>query len=215
MTAEIRKDTLTPSTRSLWWLVLAVSCLYLWGLDNLYMPSNGDEMVYAHIARLTAESGHWLPLVSELEDMRNTKPPLLFWQSLWVTDAGAHWQLWRLRLPSLFYLCLTCLGMSWVLYQWQREWRNAAWAVLCLLLSWGTFRFGRPYLTTAPEMFWFSLAPGWLLWCAAHPAHDARVNRWQDWFAWACLGLLTGVGLAYKSFALVAPVALGRETVCP
>ena len=56
MTAEIRQDTLTPSTRSLWWLVLAVSCLYLWGLDNLYMPSNGDEMVYAHIARLTAES---------------------------------------------------------------------------------------------------------------------------------------------------------------
>ena len=209
MTAEIRQDTLTPSTRSLWWLVLAVSCLYLWGLDNVYMPSNGDEMVYAHIARLTAASGHWLPLVSELEDMRNTKPPLLFWQSLWVTDWGAHWQLWRLRLPSLMYLCLTCSGMAWVLYQWQREWRTAAWAVLCLLLSWGTFRYGRPYLTTAPEMFWYSLAPAWVLVCAARSGGDEPVTRWQDWFAWTCLGLLTGVGLTYKSFALVAPVALG------
>jgi hypothetical protein len=62
-------------------LTLAIA-LYFFGLGSFYAPTNGDEMVYIHIARLTAESGHWLPLVSDLDQMRNTKPPLLFWQAL-------------------------------------------------------------------------------------------------------------------------------------
>ena len=62
-------------------LALAVA-LYFFGLGSFYAPTNGDEMVYIHIARLTAEAGHWLPLVSDLGTMRNTKPPLLFWQAL-------------------------------------------------------------------------------------------------------------------------------------
>ena len=59
-------------------LVLALG-LYFFGLGSFFAPTNGDEMVYLHIARLTADSGHWLPLVSDLDHMRNTKPPLLFW----------------------------------------------------------------------------------------------------------------------------------------
>ena len=65
-------EHLLPSTRMLWLTVCLVAVLYAWGMDNLYMPSNGDEMVYNHIARLTAASGHWLPLVSDLNDTRNT-----------------------------------------------------------------------------------------------------------------------------------------------
>ena len=65
---------------------VAVLCLavvtYFFGLDSLQIPKNGDEFPYAHIARLTAESGHWLPLQSTLDHMRNTKPPLLFWQGI-------------------------------------------------------------------------------------------------------------------------------------
>ena len=93
-------EQLLPSTRILWLTVLLVAVLYAWGMDNLYMPSNGDEMVYNHIARLTAASGQWLPLVSDLNDMRNTKPPLLFWQSMVITGWGQDWQLWLLRLPA-------------------------------------------------------------------------------------------------------------------
>jgi len=203
----LQPDRLSPSTRVLWLTVLAVAFLYVWGIDNLYMPSNGDEMVYAHIARLTAESGRWLPLVSELNDMRNTKPPLLFWQSMVVSGGGAYWQLWWLRLPSLVYLGMVCAGMSLLLRRWLGEWRTAAWAVLCVLLCWGTFRYGRPYLTTAPEMFWYSLAPGWVLWRAAQPHQRGIHQHSLEWAAWTVLGLLTGLGLAYKSFALIAPLA--------
>ena len=149
----LQPDRLSPSTRVLWLTVLAVAFLYMWGIDNLYMPSNGDEMVYAHIARLTAESGRWLPLVSELNDMRNTKPPLLFWQSMVVSGGGAYWQLWWLRLPSLVYLGMVCAGMSLLLRRWLGEWRTAAWAVLCVLLCWGTFRYGRPYLKVPLKCF--------------------------------------------------------------
>jgi 4-amino-4-deoxy-L-arabinose transferase-like glycosyltransferase len=201
---------LTPSTKTLWLTVLAVALMYVWGIDSIYMPSNGDEMVYVHIARLTAISGHWLPLVSDLNDMRNTKPPMLFWQSMWVSDWGQYWQLWLLRLPSLVYLMLVCTGMGMLLHRWLGEWQTPAWAVLCLLLFWGTFRYGRPYLTTAPEMFWFSLAPGFVLWTAAKDSPRAAINNtWQEWRGWTLLGLLTGIGLAYKSFALIAPVAIG------
>jgi len=204
---NLQPDRLLPSTRMLWLTVLAVALVYVWGIDNLYMPSNGDEMVYAHIARLTAESGRWLPLVSELNDMRNTKPPLLFWQSMVVSGWGAYWQLWWLRLPSLVYLGLVCVGMSLLLHRWLGEWRTAAWAVLCVLLCWGTFRYGRPYLTTAPEMFWYSLAPGWVLWRAAQSHQRGIHHNTSEWAAWTVLGLLTGLGLAYKSFALIAPLA--------
>ena len=205
--SSAQPDRPLPSTRVLWFTVLAVAVLYVWGIDNLYMPSNGDEMVYAHIARLTAASGQWLPLVSDLNDMRNTKPPLLFWQSMVVSGWGHHWHLWLLRLPSLVYLVGVCLGMSMLLHRWSGEWRTAAWAVLCLLLSWGTFRYGRPYLTTAPEMFWFSLAPAWVLWRAAHSSTRGIHASASEWLAWTVLGLLTGLGLAYKSFALIAPLA--------
>ena len=208
MTSSNAPDTDTKP-HWLWWLVGAVGLLYFWGLDNIYMPTNGDEMVYAHIARLTAASGHWLPLVSELDDMRNTKPPLLFWQSMVVSGWGQYWHLWLLRLPSLLYLALVSIGMCLLLHRWLGEWKTAAWAVLCLLLCWGSFRYGRPYLTTAPEMFWYSLAPAYVCWRSAQAQHRVILNTPEEWLRWSVLGVLTGVGLAYKSFALVVPVALG------
>ena len=57
--------------------LLAV-CTYFYGLDSQNIPKNGDEYPYEHIVRLTASSGELLPLQSQLENMRNTKPPLLF-----------------------------------------------------------------------------------------------------------------------------------------
>ena len=101
-----------PNTQALspawgWGLLLALAvAIYGLGLGNPYIPTNGDEMVYAHIARLTAAAGQWLPLVSELDHMRNTKPPLLFWQALLAGDWGRHWSLATLRTPSLAYTLL-------------------------------------------------------------------------------------------------------------
>ncbi|MGH8459250.1 MAG: ArnT family glycosyltransferase, partial [Nevskiales bacterium] len=74
-------------------LAIAVALGYLFGLGGDHIPRNGDELVYAHIARLTAETGHWLPLVSSYDFMRNTKPPVLFWQAMVAGGWGEHWTL--------------------------------------------------------------------------------------------------------------------------
>ena len=100
------RRTLSPTWRSALWVLLAVLTAlgYLFQLGGDHIPRNGDELVYAHIARLTAESGHWLPLVSSYDFMRNTKPPLLFWQAMVAGGWGDHWSLLNLRLPSVVYL---------------------------------------------------------------------------------------------------------------
>ena len=97
--------------RHLVWLGIAVLVAlgYLFQLGGDHIPRNGDELVYAHIARLTAESGQWLPLVSSYDFMRNTKPPLLFWQAMMAGGWGDHGSLLRLRLPSVMYLWATAL----------------------------------------------------------------------------------------------------------
>ena len=96
----------TPRWLLLWYgLATAIAVFtYVYGLDSGHIPKNGDEYPYEHITRTTAASGHWLPLASELPDLRNTKPPLLFWQGIASTSWGKHWTLWNLRWPSI---CLT------------------------------------------------------------------------------------------------------------
>jgi len=54
-------------------------CTYLHGLGSLHILRNGDELVYMHLTRATSLVNRWLPLQG-IPGMRNTKPPLLFWQ---------------------------------------------------------------------------------------------------------------------------------------
>jgi 4-amino-4-deoxy-L-arabinose transferase-like glycosyltransferase len=186
-----------------YWLLLAFAvCVYASGLGGHFIPRNGDEMVYAHIARLTAASGQWLPLVSELNDMRNTKPPVLFWQALIVGDWGAHWTLWALRMPSLLYtLCVTA-GIVYLVKQLGHNLRLGLLAGVIYLAFFCTFRYGRPYLTSAAETFWFNLPIMVLL------LHHARMGAHSSVFSWLLVpafGVSLAMGLLYKSFALIAP----------
>lgn len=123
-------------------LVLALA-IYALGLGNPYIPTNGDEMVYSHIARLTAASGHWLPLVSELDNMRNTKPPLLFWQALLASDWGRHWSLAALRTPSLVYTVLLAAMVAATVHGFTHSLARAALAA-CVYLA-----FFPPFATAA------------------------------------------------------------------
>jgi 4-amino-4-deoxy-L-arabinose transferase-like glycosyltransferase len=145
-------------------LVAATLVVYLFGLGGSYAPTNGDEMVYIHIARMTAESGHWLPLQSEIAGMRNTKPPLLFWQAIAAGDWGNNWSLWALRLPSIVYTFLTTALLAFFTHRISGNLRTACIAAAVYLLFFSTFRYGRVYLTSAPETFWLSLPMWWLLW---------------------------------------------------
>jgi 4-amino-4-deoxy-L-arabinose transferase-like glycosyltransferase len=175
--------------------------VYFYALDSDHIPKNGDEYPYAHITRLTAQSGHLLPLQSELVRMRNTKPPLLFWQGVYSTHWGKDWTLWRLRYPSVIYTLLTG-GMVFLLgRKLGGTWDTAFLSLLAFLAFLSTYRYGRPFLTNPPEVFWlflpFSILLYWL-----PKAFESRL------LVPVAMGLATGIGLLYKSFALVVPVSL-------
>lgn len=203
-----------PSETAIWLVLLALAiAVYAFGLGGQYIPSNGDEMVYAHIARMTAETGHWLPLASALEGTRNTKPPLLIWQAMVAGDWGQHWQLWTLRAPSLIYTLLMTAAVGWTARLITRSTRDGLIAACIYLAFLSTFRYSRPYLTSAPETFWLSLPMLGLLWQRLRPAQPEpgfgfiSQAHAPSWAMHALFGLGLGLGLAYKSFALIAPAA--------
>ena len=221
---------MTSRTRSIAWVVLAVAIAlgYLYQLGGDHIPRNGDELVYAHIARLTAESGHWLPLVSSYDFMRNTKPPLLFWQAMVAGGWGDRWSLFNLRLPSVFYLWGTALMVGLLVRkvvmdaqagsphphpflggegtkrgeETSRGVVEGAIAAIVFLSFFSTYRYGRPYLTSAPETFWLF---GVFLAIAWSPAR-LLASRWKFPLL---AGVAIGIACLYKSFAMVAPVGLG------
>lgn len=199
------------------WIALAflVALGYLFQLGGDHIPRNGDELVYAHIARLTAESGHWLPLVSSYDFMRNTKPPLLFWQAMVAGGWGDHWTLLNLRLPSVVYLWATALLAGLLTWKIVRTEGNTAGtqpkhqatvmgaiAAIVFLSFFSTYRYGRPYLTSAPETFWLCGVFFAIAWSPA----QLLASRWKFPLL---AGVAIGIGCLYKSFAMVAPVGLG------
>jgi 4-amino-4-deoxy-L-arabinose transferase-like glycosyltransferase len=194
--------------------VLLIAASYFIALDGLHIPKIGDEFVYAHIARLTAETGQWLPLQSDLPNMRNTKPPLLFWQAMVAGQWGTSWTLFNLRLPSVFYtFCITimCAALAWRLALLKSMDSAAATltgviAALLYLGFFSTYRYGRPYLTSAPETFWMLSIFITIAWS------PQRVLA-SRWLAPVLFGLAGGVLCLYKSFAMVAPLGLALALI--
>jgi 4-amino-4-deoxy-L-arabinose transferase-like glycosyltransferase len=203
MSGLVQADS-APSRGRLIWYGLATALAvftYFYGLNSAHIPKNGDEFPYAHITRLTAASGHLLPLQSELKEMRNTKPPLLFWQGIASTDWGKNWTLWHLRYPSVIYTLLTA-GLVFLLgWKLSRQLETGFLALLTFLAFFSTYRYGRPFLTDAPLVFWLT-GPLFTMLCWRPAMFESR------WLAPLFLGLVIGVGLLYKSFALLLPVAL-------
>lgn len=183
-------------------LVLAIVA-YFFGLESLQIPKNGDEFPYAHITRLTADSGHLLPLQSTLDNMRNTKPPMLFWQGVFSTHWGHEWTLWNLRYPNVLYTLATAVLVG--LLGWKCDQRKISTGLLAATLwlaFFSTYRYGRPFLTNAGEIFWLFL-PFFLLLFRGKRSFDSA------WGVPLIIGLSVGIGLLYKSFALLLPVGLG------
>lgn len=198
------------TARLIWYALVSLLAVftYFYGLDSPHIPKNGDEFPYTHITRLTAASGHLLPLQSELDNMRNTKPPLLFWQGIASTNWGADWTRWHLRYPSVIYTLLTALLVFFLakrLAQQQavesdaRPVETGFIAALTFLAFFSTYRFGRPFLVNPAEVFWLFLPFFTLLYWRAQ-AFESRIA------IPLLLGVEIGIGLLYKSFALVVPV---------
>ena len=184
-----------------WVGILFALLVYCTGLGSDHLATNGDELLYAQISKLTAQSGQLLPLQVAEERLRNTKPPLLFWQGILSTDWGSRWSLALLRAPNILYTLLTA-GLLFLI-GWKRT-RSPALgitAALLFLCFFSTYRYGRVFLTSAPETFWL-FAPLALLLLHKEP-------RFPEGLLWPWLwGGMIGVGLLYKSFALVVPVAV-------
>ncbi len=192
-----------PRLHLVWYLLATMLAVfvYFYGLDSQHIPKNGDEYPYAHITRLTADSGHLLPLQSELDNMRNTKPPLLFWQGIASTHRGQGWTLWNLRYPSVIYTLLTA-GMTFLLgWKISRNMETGFVALLIYLAFFSTYRYGRPFLVNPAEVFWFFL-PFFTLLYWRNSAFESR------FLVPVLMGIEVGIGLLYKSFALIAPVGL-------
>lgn len=187
----------------LWYVfcILLAVFTYFYGLGSLHIPKNGDEYVYAHITRLTAHSGHLLPLQSLQIDMRNTKPPLLFWQGIASTDWTKNWNLFNLRYPSVLYTLLVGLMVFLLTRKYTGQFETALLASITYLSFFNVYRYGRPFLTEAPMSFWTFL-PFFMFLFWQPIALESRV------IMPVLLGLGLGVALLYKSFVLAAPVSL-------
>ena len=181
-------------------LILA-AFIYCAGLGSDHLATNGDELLYAQISKLTAASGQLLPLQSVDEKARNTKPPLLFWQGIISTDWGDHWSLALLRLPNVLYTLMTAGLLILISWKRARSIQLGITAALLFLCFFSTYRYGRVFLTSAPETFWL-FAPLALLLLHREP----RLPNGTLW-PWIWGGMI-GAALLYKSFALVIPVSL-------
>jgi hypothetical protein len=185
--------------------LLLLALAYLLNLGSPYAPTNGDEMVYLHIARLTSESGHWLPLASDLQtpagaEMRNTKPPFLFWQAMVAGQWG--WDLFTLRLPYALETLLTAGLVGWLAGYLMRV--RSSFNLLAAALYLGffaTYRYGRPALSSSIEsLFLFGVCALVIFRLPTRSAHPIRLA--------ALSGLLMIPALLSKSFVLAVPVGL-------
>jgi 4-amino-4-deoxy-L-arabinose transferase-like glycosyltransferase len=184
-----------------WASILLALVVYCTGLGSDHLATNGDELLYAQISRLTADTGALLPLQSQDDRLRNTKPPLLFWQGIFSTGWNEHWSLARLRAPNALYTLLTAGLLLLVGWKRGRDPALGVTAALLFLCFFSTYRYGRVFLTSAPETFWLFLPIALLL------LH--REPKLPSGILWPWLwGGMIGLGLLYKSFALVIPVAI-------
>lgn len=174
--------------------------VYFYGLGSDHLATNGDELVYAQMTRATAKSGHLLPLQAPIARLSNTKPPLLFWQGIASTHWGKNWSLWNLRYPNVLYTLMIAMMVFLLGKKIGERTETGFLATMIYLSFFGTFRYGRCFLTSAPEVFWLFLPFFILLYWP---------KLFRSWSIVPLLGIIIGIGLLYKSFALLAPVAVG------
>jgi 4-amino-4-deoxy-L-arabinose transferase-like glycosyltransferase len=188
------------SYRSGLFILLLGVFTYLYGLDSRFAPKNGDEYPYMHIVRVTADSGHWLPLQSEMDGIKNTKPPLIFWQGIASTQWASEWSLANLRWPSVLYTALTAFFLFLAVRRFSGKTQTGILAALVWLSFFATYRYGRPFLADPPEVFWISL-PFLAILYWGKSAFESKF--FFPVFAGICLGF----ALFAKSFAYIVPAS--------
>ncbi|WP_114689825.1 ArnT family glycosyltransferase [Polynucleobacter necessarius] len=173
---------------------------YIYGLDSRFAPKNGDEYPYMHIVRMTADSGEWLPLQSEMEGIKNTKPPLIFWQGIASSHWAKDWTLANLRWPSVVYTGITAFLLFLAVRRFSGKTQTGILAALVWLSFFATYRYGRPFLADPPEVFWISV-PFFAILYWGKSAFESKV------FFPLMAGICFGIALFAKSFAYIVPTS--------
>lgn len=153
-----------------------------------------------HIVRMTADAGAWLPLQSEMDGIKNTKPPLVFWEGIASTGWGQDWTLLALRWPSVLYTGLTAFFLFLAVARFSGKKQTGLLAALVWLSFFATYRYGRPFLTDPPEVFWLSL-PFFALLYWGRSAFESKL------LFPLLAGASFGMALLSKSFAYIVPAA--------
>jgi 4-amino-4-deoxy-L-arabinose transferase-like glycosyltransferase len=143
-------------------IVLFAIIAYLWGLGGIQIPKIGDEVLYLQIARVTSESGSWLPLRYE-GGVLSTKPPLLYWLGMFFSNKAQNYNLWLMRLPIVFVtfagaFLVYLLSMRLMSQAGNGNKKTALWAAGAYLAFLSTYQHGRPFLVNSFEVL-FLLAP--------------------------------------------------------
>jgi 4-amino-4-deoxy-L-arabinose transferase-like glycosyltransferase len=139
-----------------------------------------------------------------MDGIKNTKPPLVFWEGIASTGWGSDWTLLALRWPSVLYTGLTALLLFLAVARYSGKKQTGLLAALVWLSFFATYRYGRPFLTDPPEVFWLSL-PFFALLYWGRTAFESKL------FFPVLAGACFGMALLSKSFAYIAPAtfALG------
>lgn len=174
-------------------LVALAGFAYLAGLSQTMIPTIGDEAIYLQIARVTKQSGHWLPLRWE-PGVWNTKPPLLFWQGRLTGDLGGDASLLGYRLPSVIVSFLIALLIGWVVHRARAGLDSALLAGLSYLAFFSTYQHGRPFLMHPEETLFVFLPTALIL----------GLRQTIDWKLATITGFCLGIAALYKSFVLIA-----------
>lgn len=149
--------------RSAIWFVIGVALIaYFWGLGGIQIPKIGDEVLYLQIARVTSESGAWLPLRYE-GGVFSTKPPLLYWLGMFFSNKAQNYNLWSMRLPVVLVtlagaVLVYLLSMKLFANERLERKKTALWSASAYLAFLSTYQHGRPFLVNSFEVL-FLLAP--------------------------------------------------------
>ncbi|MGE3844594.1 MAG: ArnT family glycosyltransferase, partial [Vicinamibacterales bacterium] len=109
--------------------------------------------------------------------------------------------LWDLRWPGVVYTLMTAAMVGLLGWKLSGQLETGLVALLTYLAFFSTYRYGRPFLTDAPSVFWL-FVPWFALLMWRRTLDESRL------MALPVLGLFVGIGLLYRSFALLLPVGV-------
>jgi len=151
------------------------------------LPLRGEESRWGQVAREMEASGDWI-VPREQGEPFHSRPPFHSWLIALSAKLVGGFNVWALRLPSLF----ATLGATLLVYFYVRRfasWSAALVAGLAFATSGATMQNAR--LAETESVYLFVVAGSLLLWHIGYTANRSRGLVWAVGYALAACALLT------------------------